>query len=230
MASDLFIVGLKHGFTSESNHACEVIKHTCDMSYADRFNACLNRPGKSRAGVAAAMGVSVQAVGAICRGATKSATAENNAKAAAYFGCDAGWLATGTGSPGWSADGTRYPLGVGVAHDLTQDLGTVPPLVVWGELMADHMPTEFRSTAPDDALAPRLRAGQVFTVDTQLQPRAGDGVLLKDRTGAIHLRVFRPVVGRWEAHALQPDWPVMDSERDGLMVLAVLTGVQARWG
>ena len=50
------------------------------------------------------------------------------------------------------------------------------------------------------------------------------------RTGARHIRVYRPVVGRWEAHALQPDWPVMDSERDGLVALAVLTAVSARWG
>lgn len=96
--------------------------------------------------------------------------------------------------------------------------------------MAANMPTEFRTFAPDDALAPRLRAGQVVTFDRSLSPRAGDAVLLEDRTGARHIRIYRPVVGRWEAHALQPDWPVMDSERDGLVALAVLTAVSARWG
>jgi len=72
------------------------------MSYSERFRQALLRPGKSRAGVAAAMGVSVQAVGQIVRGTTKSATAANNALAAAYFGCDPNWLATGRGTPGWS--------------------------------------------------------------------------------------------------------------------------------
>lgn len=50
------------------------------------------------------MGISVQAVGAIVNGKSKSATAENNVSAAAYFGCDANWLATGKGEPGWRPD------------------------------------------------------------------------------------------------------------------------------
>src|SRR3990167_3099858 len=73
-------------------------------SYAERFREGLGRPGKSRKGAAAAIGISVQAVGAIANGKSKSATAENNVSAAAYFGCDANWLATGRGDPGWRAD------------------------------------------------------------------------------------------------------------------------------
>lgn len=69
------------------------------MTYAERFSDCVNKiPGKTRQGVAAAMGVSQQAVGQIMKGKTKAATAENNAKAAQYFGVDATWLATGRGS------------------------------------------------------------------------------------------------------------------------------------
>lgn len=55
-------------------------------TYADRFNAGLARPGKSRKGAAEAIGISVQAVGAIANGNPKSATAENNVAAANYFG------------------------------------------------------------------------------------------------------------------------------------------------
>lgn len=132
--------------------------------------------------------------------------------------------------PGWASPQRLIHSGEGVAHDKNLKEFTVPHLFDWGEVMADKMPTEFRTIAPDDALAPRLRTGQVVTFDRNLSPRAGDAVLLTDRTGSNHIRLFRPVVGRWEAHALQPDWPVMDSERDGLKVVAVLTGVQARWG
>lgn len=71
-------------------------------TYADRFQQGLARPGKSRAGAAKAMGISVQAVGQIALGRTKAATAENNAAAAIYFGCDPTWLATGKGSPRWN--------------------------------------------------------------------------------------------------------------------------------
>lgn len=72
------------------------------MSYGERFKEGLARPGRSRAGVAKAMGVSQQAVYAIVAGKTKSATAENNAAAASYFGCDPTWLASGKGTPRWS--------------------------------------------------------------------------------------------------------------------------------
>jgi transcriptional regulator with XRE-family HTH domain len=79
------------------------------MSYADRFKEGLARPGKTRKGASDAMGISVQAVGQIANGQTKAATAENNAAAAIYFGCDPSWLATGKGSPGWSNESGDVP-------------------------------------------------------------------------------------------------------------------------
>jgi phage repressor protein C with HTH and peptisase S24 domain len=78
------------------------------VSYGERFKQGLARPGKDRAGAARAMGVSIQAVGQIVNGKTKAATAENNAAAAAYFGCDPSWLASGRGSPLWADDETEY--------------------------------------------------------------------------------------------------------------------------
>jgi transcriptional regulator with XRE-family HTH domain len=60
------------------------------MLYADRIKLALARQGKSRKGLAAALGVSVQAVSQITRGITKSATAENNARAARYLECRCG--------------------------------------------------------------------------------------------------------------------------------------------
>lgn len=70
-------------------------------TYAERFKLGLERPGRTRRGAASAMGITVQAVGAIANGKSKSASAENNAKAATYFGCDPNWLATGRGEPQW---------------------------------------------------------------------------------------------------------------------------------
>ena len=78
-------------------------------TYAERFKQGLARKGKTRKGAADAMGISVQAVGAIANGKSKSATAENNAKAAAYFGCDANWLATGRGEPQWHDESSAAP-------------------------------------------------------------------------------------------------------------------------
>lgn len=81
------------------------------MPYADRFLEGLARPGKTRAGVARAMGVSVQAISSIVNGHTKAATAANNAAAAGYFGCDPTWLATGVGSPRWGEAPTLLGAG-----------------------------------------------------------------------------------------------------------------------
>lgn len=78
-------------------------------TYAERFKLGLERPGRTRRGAASAMGITVQAVGAIANGKSKSANAENNAKAATYFGCDPNWLATGRGEPHWRDESAPAP-------------------------------------------------------------------------------------------------------------------------
>ena len=93
----------------------------------------------------------------------------------------------------------------------------------------DDVPRVFSVEAPDDALAPRLRAGQLVSLDSTLTPASGDGVLIRDRIGGLHLRVYRQGVGRWEAVATNDAHPTLDSERDGLLVLAIVTAVNARW-
>jgi transcriptional regulator with XRE-family HTH domain len=53
----------------------------------------------ARAKLAKAMGVTVQAVGDVIRGASNAFTAEKSAKAARYLRVDHYWLATGDGDP-----------------------------------------------------------------------------------------------------------------------------------
>ncbi len=96
--------------------------------------------------------------------------------------------------------------------------------------MRDRLPDVFSIRAPDDALHPRLRAGQIARLNRRLAPRAGDCVLIRDKVGNLHLRIYRPGVGRWEAHATQDSHPIMHSEHDGLETLAVLEMVDGRWG
>lgn len=67
-------------------------------TYGERLAAALRSSGKSRLALSDAVGVSVQAIGSVVNGYTKAMTAENNAKAAAFLGCDPNWLATGKGS------------------------------------------------------------------------------------------------------------------------------------
>lgn len=97
--------------------------------------------------------------------------------------------------------------------------------------MDKDLPPQFRVAAPDDSMAPRVRKGELLELDTTLQPRAGDGVLVRDDAGHCYLRTYRERrPGHWEAAAVNPAFQALDSERDGLRVIAVVTAVFQRWG
>ena len=97
--------------------------------------------------------------------------------------------------------------------------------------MHKDMPQKFRVAAPDDSMAPRVRAGELLEFDTTLTPRPGDGVLVLDDAGTCYFRAYRERrPGHWEASAANPAFQALDSERDGLRVLAVMTAVFQRWG
>lgn len=109
---------------------------------------------------------------------------------------------------------------------------TVVPIRTWEDLMSliENLPDKFSIAVPDEALAPRLKSTQTVILEKGLTPRPGDFVLVQDRTGGVHLRAYRKGVGRWEAHAENIDYQSMDSDRDGLIALAVVVGVTGRWG
>lgn len=95
------------------------------------------------------------------------------------------------------------------------------------------LPTLFSVAMNDDSMAPRVRAGDKLVFNTSIanNPRPGDGVLVKDMADEVYFRLFRSGrQGHWEAHAMNPAYAALDSERDGLRILAVLTAVEARWG
>lgn len=78
-------------------------------------------------------------------------------------------------------------------------------------------------------MAPIVHRGDRVILITGVDPRPGDFVLVADRQGTPYLREYRRVtLERWEAHALHPSFLPMDSERDGLKVLAVYDGVRGR--
>lgn len=88
-----------------------------------------------------------------------------------------------------------------------------------------------RVAAPDNSMAPRVRAGELLEFQTGLPPRPGDGVLVQDDVGNFYFRLYRErTPGHWEAHATSDAYQTLDSQRDGLRVLGVLTAVFQRWG
>lgn len=119
-----------------------------------------------------------------------------------------------------------------VAHPMSQSsvkLGAKQ--LDWGALMEGELPAIFEVAVPDDAMAPRVRAGQIVKFDTRETPRPGDGVLVVDNSGEWFFRLFRQGRrGAWEAAAENAAYETLQAERDGLKVVAVLVGVQARWG
>lgn len=94
------------------------------------------------------------------------------------------------------------------------------------------LPDVFRVEVPDDAMADRVMKGHLVRFDKRIDPRPGDGVLVADTSGAWYFRQYSPgAQGRFSAVARNSAYQMLDSERDGLEVLAVLVGVpEARWG
>lgn len=118
-----------------------------------------------------------------------------------------------------------------VAQDVSQMEMQHAPLITWGALMQPKkLPALFWIELPDDSMAPRAPAGRLICFDTTMQPRPGDGVLVADATGTVHFRLYRAGAGdRWSAHALNEAYGPLDSQRDGLQVLAVLKAEEGRW-
>ena len=104
-----------------------------------------------------------------------------------------------------------------------------PPKIGWEALMNNELPREFETDLPDNAMAPDAPRGARVIFLAGVTPEPGDWVLLRDRTGEHHCREYRVVrQGHWEAHALNRGYLPLDSEQDGLQVLAVYDGQRGR--
>lgn len=96
----------------------------------------------------------------------------------------------------------------------------------WERLrVTDKLPDVFRVFLPDDAMAERFPKDSYIEVDTRLQARAGDVVLLRDAEGEHYVRYLRERrKGELVAVADNPAFLPMDLAQDGLEVRAVLVG------
>jgi transcriptional regulator with XRE-family HTH domain len=124
-------------------------------SFGERLDAAIVHSKKTRAELAAKLGVSVQAIGQVVNGDSKTMSAENTVRAARALEVDAYWLATGEGS----MSPPQPPLGVMetpatyvVAEGQTEKL-----LIEFGALLGG-IPAERRQAAAD-ALAGWARDG-----------------------------------------------------------------------
>jgi len=94
---------------------------------------------------------------------------------------------------------------------------------------SNELPELFSLDMPDDSMAPRIERGTSLIFSTTDQPGPGKGVLVRDNGGHLYVRRYRQGRGPlWQAQALNDtDFETLDSDRDGLVVVAVLRGVMS---
>lgn len=184
--------------------------------------------GFSNVQLAKAADVSPGAVSHWFSGNSKKLKAESAIGLAQLTGWNVKWWAEGLG-PRDLRTSVAHSLSQGQLNNEPQD---DPQRVAWGVMKAADLPDVFQVEVPDDAMADRVLRGHLAKFDTRVEPRAGDGVLVEDASGTWFFRQFSPgAQGRFSAVAKNSAYQTLDSERDGLKVLAVLVGVpQARWG
>lgn len=116
----------------------------------------------------------------------------------------------------------------GVAHDLSQLSPIVNPQTIeWGVVMSGYLPPVFALSVKDEAMSPFLSVGDVVRFSTGRKPVAGRPVLFKDKDGNAYIRDYMPRRGdAWSAVARNGNYLPLESEQDGLTVIAVMTGME----
>lgn len=205
------------------------------MNYADRLKLAMQHrtPPAQRKDLAAALGISVQALGLVLRGESKSLTAENNAAAAKYLGVNPTWLATNEGE--MLSLAVNNPLlvdptipvrkvklikleAVGMYLETLNDVD-VPATEYCG--VATAGPRTFAVEAPDGVAD--IPTGSVLLIDPDETPRANDWVLATQDGHNVIKRVMRDGADLYLASPIKP------RPLDSVTVIGVAVGFTVRW-
>lgn len=215
---------------SNASHDRECRTHTLVMqgdatvtsvkTFPERLLHARTRAGLSQTSLAKKAGVSAGAIGNYEAGAREMP--RDVLSLASALGVRPEWLTTGKGP-------MNRELPTSAAHPLSlADISLSSPVIEWGALGMKTLPKAFKVAAPDDSMAPRLKAGQIAEFEVGLELRPGDGVLVRDSEGEPCIRRCRRARGSWEAYAEDGD-NHLPFPFDAEQVLAVLVGVHARW-
>lgn len=157
---------------------------------------------------------------------------------ATALGVSPAWLETGKGEKRPQAAPPRAHGG-GVTHEIPSIgdgnliAGHVPMInpttMQWELILSSELPALFRLVIQDEAMAPEFPRGCVVTFSTtEGEPRPRDAVLVSDNEGGVHFREYEAGRGtRWRAVAMTSGYRPLDSDEDGLRVLAISMG---KWG
>jgi hypothetical protein len=145
---------------------------------------------------------------------------------AEFTGWPVVWWQRGIGPPPRKKDAARPP-GSGVAYELSVVPIDHPVPKSWGDVLKFRdtpLPRLFVVAVPDDALAPSTPKGTPLIFSSDAKPEPGVGVLVADRDGTPYVRRYaQGRSGAWLAQA-EGAYITLESERDGLQILAVATG------
>lgn len=133
---------------------------------------------------------------------------------------------------GWFDDAAPLQGGMPIdeAHVMSLSGFDDPPLLNWEDLLNSPLPDRFALRLPDDAMAPRAPAGTLVRFLRTHEARQGDGVLVRDAAGNLYFRRLQQrTPTHWRAVPGNDAFAVLDSIADGLVIVAVLTGIDARW-
>lgn len=211
-------------------HGRECTPHTIVMqehaqitpvsTFAERLKEAREAAGfTSQLALAKAVGLSAGAIGNWEAG-TRQQPREILALAKA-LGVSPEWLSTG------SRDGGQpTPLAGGLAHPMSHARPIVDlPRFTWEQLMTADMSQPFELVVEDDALTPDIFKGCIARFDPAREPAPGRPVLVRDASGQFHLREYEAgPSGRWRAVARARGFRPLDSESDGLTLVAVMKG------
>jgi transcriptional regulator with XRE-family HTH domain len=192
------------------------------QTLGQRLNLARRKRGLSQQQLTKLSGVSQSDLSKLERGTMQKTS--GIARLADALAVPSQWLELGFGSePNWEI--VLHSSGR-VAHGLSDPVPIVSPTTLrWEELMTEDLPSTFAMQLRDDAMAPLFVKGGVVRFSTSKTPAPGKYVLLADRDGNTYFREYRATRGaQWQASALNPSYQPLDSERDGLTVLAVATG------
>lgn len=185
-------------------------------TYGERLEAALmaKRPADkaARQWLADQLDISVQAVGQVLAGKTKSLTAENHEKAVQALGCSGLWLATGQGelvavqplapAPQPGQPVVHVPLlanagSMGQGTDVMHDDILVGQIALSEQWVARRLqPTNLNALrfihAYGDSMSPTFEDGDILLVDTGIKdPRIIDGVYVMAANDRVYIKRVR---------------------------------------
>jgi transcriptional regulator with XRE-family HTH domain len=194
---------------------------------AARTKRAREQRGMTQGELAEAVGMKQPDISKIERGLIQKTT--GIARIASALRVPVLWLEIGDGhEPDWRLGGGA-PSTQGQESLIAQGMSVtphrVPRTLTWEKIMSigAELPEQFTASVPDDALMPGSPRGTMFVFETGVQATPGSAVIVKDMAGRLYMRRYAEGVGQWLAQATNSAYATLESERDGLAVLAVAT-------